>query len=123
MALGFLDGKAGLGAVHRGAASTTRACARSPRKVSYVIDPDDPYPDQFTGHLRVTLKNGEVREVKQGHMRGGEQAPMSLADLEGKFVDNAIYGGWRAPDADLARGIVTGLFDKDGPTRLRQLRI
>src|SRR4051794_19785719 len=122
MALGFLEGKAGLGEFTETSIHDPRVRALA-AKVSYVINPDDPYPDQFIGHLRATLKNGEVREVKQGYMRGGKQAPMSLADLEGKFVDNAIYGGWRAPDADLARGIVTGLFDKEGPTRLRQLRI
>jgi hypothetical protein len=91
-------------------------------KISYVINPDDPYPDQFIGHLRATLKNGDVREVKQGYMRGGKKAPMSIADLETKFVDNAIYGGWRDADADVARGVVTGLFDSDGPKRLRELR-
>ncbi|MDB5642370.1 MAG: hypothetical protein JWN07_1687, partial [Hyphomicrobiales bacterium] len=39
-----------------------------------------------------------------------------------KFVDNAIYGGWQAKDADVARGVVTGLFETSGPTRLRDLR-
>ena len=64
----------------------------------------------------------EVREVKQGFMRGGKAAPMSLGDLETKFVDNAIYGGWVAADADVARGVVTGLFETAGPKRLRDLR-
>ena len=121
MALGFLEGKAGL-------SQFTEESIHDPRvrglaaKVSYVINPDDPYPDQFIGHLRATLKNGDVREVKQGYMRGGKKAPMSIADLETKFVDNAIYGGWQAKDADVARGVVTGLFETSGPTRLRDLR-
>ena len=34
---------------------TIPRCARSPRKVRYVVDPDNPYPRQFTGHVRVTL--------------------------------------------------------------------
>jgi 2-methylcitrate dehydratase PrpD len=121
MALGFLEGKAGLG-------QFTEESILDPRvrglagKISYVINPDDPYPDQFIGHLRATLTNGEVREVKQGYMRGGKAAPMSLGDLETKFVDNAIYGGWVVSDADAARGVVTGLFETAGPTRLRDLR-
>jgi 2-methylcitrate dehydratase PrpD len=121
MALGFLEGKAGLG-------QFTEESIHDPRvrglaaKVSYVINPEDPYPDQFIGHLRATLKSGEVREVKQGFMRGGKKAPMSIADLETKFVDNAIYGGWRATDADVARGVVTDLFSADGPKQLRELR-
>jgi len=63
-------------------------------KVRYVVDPDNPYPRQFTGHLRVTLKSGEVREASQGHFRGGREEPMSPAALETKFIANCLYGGW-----------------------------
>ena len=63
-------------------------------KIHYVVDPDNPYPKQFTGHLRVTLKNGEVHEANQGHFRGGREEPMSAQALEAKFVANCIYGGW-----------------------------
>jgi 2-methylcitrate dehydratase PrpD len=75
-------------------------------KVSYVIDPDNPYPRQFTGHLRVTLKSGEVREASQGHFRGGRDEPMSADALEAKFIANCIYGGW---DAERARGALAVL--------------
>lgn len=121
MALGFLEGKAGLGQFTEESIHDSRVRGLA-AKVSYVINPDDPYPDQFIGHLRATLKSGEVRELKQGYMRGGKKAPMSIADLETKFVDNAIYGGWREADADVARGVVTALFAADGPKRLRDLR-
>ena len=66
-------------------------------KVRYVVDPDNPYPRQFTGHLRVTLKSGEVREASQGHFRGGREAPMAAEALESKFIANCAYGGW-SPD-------------------------
>ena len=59
-------------------------------KVRYVVDPDNPYPRQFTGHLRVTLKTGEVREASQGHFRGGREEPMSAAALEAKFIANCM---------------------------------
>ena len=45
---------------------TIPRCARWPAKVRYVIDPDNPYPRQFTGHVRVTLHDGEVREAQPG---------------------------------------------------------
>ncbi len=57
VAVGMLRGDAGLieyeeSVVHDPA---VRALAA---KVRYVVDPDNPYPRQFTGHLRVTLKTG-----------------------------------------------------------------
>jgi 2-methylcitrate dehydratase PrpD len=93
IAVGMLRGDAGLidyeeGVVHDAA---VRALAG---KVRYVVDPDNPYPRQFTGHLRVTLRSGEVREASQGHFRGGREEPMSGEALEAKFVANCIYGGW-----------------------------
>ena len=75
-------------------------------KVRYVIDPANPYPRQFTGHVRVTLKTGEVREASQGHFRGGREEPMSSAALESKFIANCAYGGW---DASRAHGVLAVL--------------
>ena len=75
-------------------------------KVYYVVDPDNPYPRQFTGHLRVTLRNGDVREASQGHFRGGRDEPMSPATLEAKFLANCAYGGW---DEDRVRNVLAVL--------------
>ena len=85
---------------HYYALMTGRAVQHESAKVLYVVDADNPYPRQFTGHLRVTLKTGEVREASQGHFRGGREEPMSAEALEEKFTANCIYGGW---DADRAR--------------------
>jgi 2-methylcitrate dehydratase PrpD len=68
-------------------------------KVTYRIDPNNPYPKQFTGHLKVTLKSGKVLEVSQGHFRGGKDEPMSIDALEEKFLANCEYGGWSKSDA------------------------
>jgi 2-methylcitrate dehydratase PrpD len=93
IAVGMLRGDAGLieyedSVVHDPA---VRALAS---KIRYVVDPANPYPQRFTGHVRVTLKNGDVREASQDHFRGGRDEPMSAAALEAKFVANCRYGGW-----------------------------
>jgi 2-methylcitrate dehydratase PrpD len=93
IAVGFLDGKAGFEQFTdaRVLEPEVRALAA---KVSYVIDPDNPYPKNFTGHIRATLKDGTVREARKPHMRGGAHEPLSDADIENKFRDNAKFGGW-----------------------------
>ncbi|MDE2475012.1 MAG: MmgE/PrpD family protein, partial [Alphaproteobacteria bacterium] len=63
-------------------------------KISYIIDPDNPYPANFTGHIRAVLKNGSVREVHRSHMRGGAHEPLTAAEIAAKFHDNARFGGW-----------------------------
>ena len=108
IAVGMLRGDAGLvdyeeSVVHDPA---VRALAG---KVRYVVDPDNPYPRQFTGHLRVTLKSGEVREASQGHFRGGREEPMSAEALESKFIANCAYGGWSTDRARNALAVLRGL--------------
>jgi 2-methylcitrate dehydratase PrpD len=105
IAAGFIDGKAGFEQFTnaRVADSAVRALAA---KVSYVINPNDPYPNNFTGHIRATLTDGSVREVRKPHMRGGAREPLSEADIMAKFTDNARFGGFsRAQSAALAEAL------------------
>ena len=69
-------------------------------KVSYVVDPDNPYPSRFTGHIRATLKDGSVQEVRRENMRGGAHDPLPREELEAKFVGNVLYGGFDRATAD-----------------------
>jgi 2-methylcitrate dehydratase PrpD len=50
---------------------------------------DSIYPNQFPAVLRVRLKNGEVRESRVSHNRGGPENPLSNEELEVKFRTNA----------------------------------
>jgi hypothetical protein len=62
--------------------------------VKYRIDPQNPYPKNFTGHIRATLRDGAVVEERQPYMRGGAQEPLTRGDIEAKFLLNARHGGW-----------------------------
>jgi 2-methylcitrate dehydratase PrpD len=89
-------------------------------KVRYRIDPQNPYPKNFTGHIRATLRDGSVVEERQPHMRGGAHEPLSRVDLEEKFLLNARHGGWSEAHAKAALQLIAGLFD--GPVELTALR-
>jgi hypothetical protein len=92
-------------------------------KIRYEINPRDPYPATFTGHLRASLKNGDVIEIRQNHLRGGIQAPLTAAEIEGKCVDNALYGGWTQGRAAGLAGLSRSIFlSPDMPT-LQGLRV
>jgi len=82
-------------------------------KVRYVIDPANPYPAAYTGHVRAVLTDGRVVEERQDHLRGGAQQPLTRAAIEAKFFANAAHGGWAKAEAtrDLVRGIFAGPID------------
>ena len=63
-------------------------------EVSYRVNPSDPYPDQYTGHVRMTLKDRRVLEERQPHLRGGHYEPLPRTEIENKFRANCAYGGW-----------------------------
>jgi len=92
IAVGFTDGEAGLGQFtdERVLDPALRALAA---KVSYEINPDDPYPGNFVGHLRAELTDGSVQEFHQPHMRGGAHEPLPDDELQAKFVANMRFGG------------------------------
>jgi 2-methylcitrate dehydratase PrpD len=110
IASGFVLGNAGLDAF-------TEERVRDPRlvalagKVRYEVDPDNPYPNEYTGHVRVRMKDGSVLEERQPHLRGGAHEPLSRADVEDKFRHNCTYGGWSAAQADRFLAWAKGAFD------------
>jgi hypothetical protein len=88
--------------------------------VRYRVDPDNPYPNNYTGHVRAVLRNGDVVEERQPHMRGGAHEPLSRGDIEEKFLLNARHGGWSDEHSTAALKLIHGLFD--GPLGLAALR-
>jgi 2-methylcitrate dehydratase PrpD len=99
IAVAFITGGAGLAAFTEETVRDERILALS-SKVQYVVDPNNPYPKAYTGHVRMTLKDGSVVEERQGHIRGGAQEPLSRTEIEDKFRLNAKFGGWN--DAQMA---------------------
>lgn len=93
LAVGFIDGKAGLLQFTDERIADPEVLTLT-SKVRYVIDPESEYPRNLAGHLRATLRDGSVQELRQPYLRGGAKAPLSRAELVAKFEDNAAFGGW-----------------------------
>jgi 2-methylcitrate dehydratase PrpD len=80
-------------------------------KVRYVIDPNNPYPKAFTGHIRAVLNDGRVIEERQPYFRGGANEPLTRADIEEKFALNARHGGWDDKRSAAALALLAKLYD------------
>jgi 2-methylcitrate dehydratase PrpD len=119
LATGFVRGGVGLDAFTDAAVHDKDVLGLS-SKVHYVIDPNNPYPNNFTGHIRAVLNDGTVVEERQPHFRGGAHEPLSRADIDEKFMLNARHGGW---DEKRAAGAITKLAKLfDGKIDLAFLR-
>ena len=115
IAAGFLHDGVGLDAFTDAAVQEPRVRALAAR-VRVRIDPDNPYPNDFTGHLRALLRAGRVVEERQPHLRGGAREPLARGDIEEKFARNARHGGWSGERIDRAMALARSLYD--GPIDL-----
>jgi 2-methylcitrate dehydratase PrpD len=119
IAAGFVRGNVGLD-------SFTDAAVRDPAllavaaKVRYIVDPSNPYPDNFTGHIRAVLAGGRVVEERQPYMRGGAHEPLTRGDIEEKFALCARHGRWDKAHTAAALAFARGLFAR--PIDLSLLR-
>jgi 2-methylcitrate dehydratase PrpD len=110
VAAGLLLDNAGLGEYSE--AVVQRADLRAlAARVRYVVDPANPYPKQFTGHVRVTLLDGSVMEARQGFFKGGADHPLSDADLQAKFFANCLHGQVKSAQAQAMLTMLQQLFD------------
>jgi 2-methylcitrate dehydratase PrpD len=121
VALGLVEQAAGL-------EQFTEAKVRDPdllalaAKVGYVIDPANEYPRNYTGDVRVVLRDGSVREAHQPYLRGGVREPLGRAEITAKFRANAAHGGWRQDEAarlEAWSGRLFELFDLRGLATFR----
>src|SRR6201995_838058 len=109
LATGFVHGGVGLGAFTESAIRDSRVLSLA-AKVKFVIDPQNPYPNNYTGHIRATLRDGSVIEERQPYLRGGAQEPLTRQDVIDKFLLNAEHGGWNKARSDAALKLLAGLY-------------
>ncbi len=111
IASGFIRDGVGLDAFTDEAVRDPQVVALASR-VRYEIDPGNPYPNEFTGHIRAVLRDGTTIEERQPHFRGGAHEPLTRRDIEEKFALNAQYGGWSAKQSEAALVAARNIFDK-----------
>jgi 2-methylcitrate dehydratase PrpD len=110
IAAGFLSRGVGLDTFSEAAVGDSKVLGLA-AKVRYEIDAQNPYPANYTGHIRAVLRDGRMLEERQPHLRGGGREPLSRAELEDKFSRNVRHGGWRDEKIAAALALAETLYD------------
>ena len=68
------------------------------KKITYRVNPSDPYPKSYQGKITVTLNDGTNIVEFKPHLKGGSSEPLSEEAIKSKFFNNcavhsASYGG------------------------------
>ena len=121
IAVALIDGAAGLGQYTDVRVADPDVLGLA-AKIRYRIDPDDEYPRNYTGHLKVTMEDGAVHEIRQPHLRGGAREPLSRDELLAKFRANVAFGGWPEARAAALEAFCAGLFEAADMSGLADFR-
>ena len=82
--------------------------------VDFEVDPANPYPDAYTGHVRLIYEDARVEEVEQLFMRGGAQAPLTREEIDTKFYANVAFGGYHSDEVDALLAVCNRIAGMQG---------
>lgn len=118
IAVALVDGDAGLAQFTEGRITDPRLRALG-AKISYVVDPANEYPRNYTGHIRATLHDGRVVETRQPCLRGGARQPLTQAEILAKYRANTRFAG--VPET-ASEPLLAALLGLDGLADVAVLR-
>ena len=121
IAVGFLDHAVGL-AQFTDARIRDQDVLDLAKKVTYVVDPNNEYPRNYSGHIRATMRNGSDHVVRQPHMRGGTREPLERREIVAKFQNNVRFGGWSEQQSNTLQSWCENLFDMKDLNELATFR-
>jgi len=117
IAVALIDGDAGLAQFTEDRVHEPKVRALAGR-ISYVVDPANEYPRNYTGHVRATLTDGRVVEARQPCLRGGKQQKLSEAEIIAKYRANTRFAA--VPEA-ASEALLASLLRLEGLADLRAL--
>jgi len=85
------------------------------RRINYAADPASTFPKHYTGEVIVTLNDGQQVRHREGINRGCSDRPLSNAEIESKYFDNACRLLTRER-AERVRDAVVGIDRGSVPT-------
>jgi len=121
IALGLIDGRAGL-REYTGQKIRDENILELTDRIFYEIDPENEYPENYTGHITIILKDGREIEADQPFLRGGKRQPLNEDEVLNKFYANARYGGWNEVVSNAFKDFVSSLFEVNGLDELKKFR-
>ena len=79
-------------------------------KVNYEINPKDEYPRNYTGKIKVIMKDGTVYSSSQECLRGGKRDPLSTDEVRKKFEANLKFANVKSSEIEKLYNFVKNIF-------------
>lgn len=109
IAVGLLDGVAGLKEFTDSRLKDLELIKLT-SKISYEINPNDEYPKNYSGNIKIFKKNGDILSANQPCLRGGKKDPLSFEEVRQKFHANLNFAGIKKDEIAKLNSFVENIF-------------
>ena len=109
IAVGLLDGVAGLKEFTDSRLKDLELIKLT-SKISYEINPNDEYPQNYSGNIKIFKKNGDILSANQPCLRGGKKDPLSFEEVKQKFHANLNFAGIKKDEIAKLNSFVENIF-------------
>ncbi len=79
-------------------------------KVNYEINPNDEYPRNYTGKIKIIMKDGIIYSSSQECLRGGKRDPLSINEVREKFEANLKFANVKASEIKKLYDFIKNIF-------------
>ena len=79
-------------------------------KVNYEINPDDEYPRNYTGKIKIIMKDGTIYSSSQECLRGGKRDPLSYNEVRKKFEANLKFANVKSSEIEKLYDFIKNIF-------------
>ncbi len=109
IAIGLLDGVAGLKEFTDNRLKDLELIKLT-SKISYEINPNDEYPKNYSGNIKIFKKNGKILSANQPCLRGGKKDPLNFEEVKQKFHANLNFAGIKKDEIAKLNSFVENIF-------------
>ena len=120
ISIGLINGSAGLN-------EFTEKCLKNleviklAAKVNYEINPKDEYPKNYTGKIKIIMKDGTTYSSSQECLRGGRRDPLSRTEVIKKFEANLKFANVKSSEIEKLYNFITNIFKSKNLNELNEI--
>ena len=109
ISIGLINGYAGLN-------EFTEKCLKNleviklAAKVNYEINPKDEYPKNYTGKIKIIMRDGTIYSSSQECLRGGKRDPLSVNEVKKKFEANLKFANVKSSEIEKLYDFIKNIF-------------
>ena len=120
ISIGLINGSAGLN-------EFTEKCLKNleviklAAKVNYEINPKDEYPKNYSGKIKIIMKDGTTYSSSQECLRGGRRDPLSRTEVIKKFEANLKFANVKSSEIEKLYNFITNIFKSKNLNELNEI--